>query len=421
MASLWRTRNGLWQLRLGWWQLLRRLGEEDFRDNVVELGRSLGRLLGIFSVLKRLGQRANVVAPRDWDGSPHQSSAERRAATFRYLSAAGSAPHTGSSAGERPLIFASCCVDESPGSGGWRYSGGVKELNFLVRLLLRHGYEAWVVTSDGTYVPWLAEHAPHLSLLEYREKLRSGRPVRCVTSYAIAAAFIDPAPRIYFWDMELALTENEHLPLLARYYNSGKIAAAAGISRTIQAWHMARFARPCLTLAALEDDAIYRPSPEARQAGRVGYMNEGDHTEQYVEFLRAYCAREGVALTFERIAGPEVDYAAALQACDFYLSMNLGKDLLWGEGCPLTVSESLACGCVLLAFDVIGNREIIVDGFNAVLLPRYRVDLMGQALVRLARDSCERERLRTNALSLAATCHKLEDRWPVVREFLQLP
>ncbi len=70
---------------------------------------------------------------------------------------------------------------------------------------------------------------------------------------------------------------------------------------------------------------------------------------------------------------------------------------------------------------MIGNREMIVDGFNAVLLPRYRVDLMGAALVRLARDAGERERLRANALSLAATCHKLEDRWPVVREFLRLP
>ncbi len=60
-------------------------------------------------------------------------------------------------------------------------------------------------------------------------------------------------------------------------------------------------------------------------------MNEGDHSEQYVDFLRQYCAREGVALTFERIAGPEADYVAALQASDFYLSMNLGKDLLWAR------------------------------------------------------------------------------------------
>ncbi len=85
MASLWRTRNGLWHLRLGWWALWRRLKEEDFRDNLVALGRAAGKKLGVFDLLKRLGQRANLVAPQDWDGSPHQSSAERRAETVRYL------------------------------------------------------------------------------------------------------------------------------------------------------------------------------------------------------------------------------------------------------------------------------------------------------------------------------------------------
>ena len=69
-----------------------------------------------------------------------------------------------------------------------------------------------MVTSDGEYEPWLVEHAPHISLKEYKERLRSGRPVRCVTSYAIAKAFIDPAPKLYFWDMELALTDRHHLP-----------------------------------------------------------------------------------------------------------------------------------------------------------------------------------------------------------------
>jgi hypothetical protein len=55
-----------------------------------------------------------------------------------------------------------------------------------------------------------------------------------------------------------------------------------------------------------------------------------------------------------------------------------------------------------------------------VLLPRYRVDLMAEALIRLSNDANERERLRGNALNLTQSCHKLEDRWPIVREFLQL-
>ena len=414
MASFWRTRNGFQHVRLGLLHLRRLLAQEPWRENLVEFGRAAGRRLGLFERLKRLGQRLGLVRPQAWDGSPHQASPERQRATYEFLRT----PFAPPSDAPRPVVFVSCCVDAEFG-GGWKFSGGVKELNLLVKLLRAHGYEAYIVTWDGTYVPWLNDHQPHLSIAEYRTRLAAGGPVRCVTSYAVAKAFIDPAPALYFWDMELALTENEQFTTLGHLYR--KIRGTAGISRTIQAWHMARFGREAVTLPALQDDAIYRPAPDRRQRGRVGYMNEGDHSEDYVAFLRDHCERQGCHLTFTRIAGVESDYVEALQSCEFYLSMNLGKDLFWGEGCPLTVSESLACGCVLLAFDVLGNREIIVPDFNAKLLPRYRVDLMAETLARLANDPAECERLRTNALAMIATCHKLEDRWPIVQEFLELP
>jgi glycosyltransferase involved in cell wall biosynthesis len=413
MASFWRTRNGFWHVRLGLKHWRRLLSQEQWRENVVALGRSVARNPRFFGPLKRLGQRLGLVRQQSWDGSPHQASPARRQMTFQFLKPPGVAPEAGPS----PVIFASCCVN-AEFAGGWKFSGGVKELNALVKLVRRHGYEAYMVTWDGSCEPWLEDHQPHLSIAEYRDRLARGGPVRCVTSYAIAQAFTRPAPALYFWDMELALTENEQFATLCAL--ADKITRTAGISRTIQAWHMARFGREALTLPALQDEVIYRPAPERRQRGRVGYMNEGDHSEEYVAFLRETCAKRGSELTFMRIAGVESEYASALQSCDFYISLNLGKDLFWGEGCPLTVSESMACGCVLLAFDVIGNREMIVDGFNAVLLPRYRVDLMAEALIRLSNDANERERLRGNALNLTQSCHKLEDRWPIVREFLQL-
>jgi hypothetical protein len=39
----------------------------------------------------------------------------------------------------------------------------IKELNYLVKLLRNHDYEAYIVTYDGGYEPWLIEHQPHIS------------------------------------------------------------------------------------------------------------------------------------------------------------------------------------------------------------------------------------------------------------------
>lgn len=421
--AFWRTRNGLEHLRLGWRHFRRLLREERFRENLVDAARAAARRLGTPGWIKRVGQRWGLVRRETWDGSPHwRYQAE---AVFAHAQDPRAEPPGAEAAGgERPLVFASACVDATEG-GGTLYSGGIKQLECLVGLLRRHGVEAYMVTFDGRFEPWLREHQPHVSLAEYRDwlgaALAAGRPVRCVTSYAIARAFIGPAPAVYFWDMELALTDNHQWPDLMRLYGRGRIRQVAGFTRTIQAWHMARFHRPALNLPVIQDDALYRPDPAARRAGRVGYMVEGDHTERYATFLREFCAARGCDLEFVCLRGPEADIAVGMQACDFFVSMNLGKDLFWGEGLGMPQAEAMACGCVVLAFDLLGNREIILPGHNAILVPRYRVDLLAAELVRLAADTPARETMRTRSLELWHGNHRLEHRWPVVREFLELP
>jgi glycosyltransferase involved in cell wall biosynthesis len=110
-----------------------------------------------------------------------------------------------------------------------------------------------------------------------------------------------------------------------------------------------------------------------------------------------------------------------MQSCDVFLAMNVGKDPLWGEGCPRTTIEALSTGCVVLAFDIIGNREIIQNNFNGILIPRYRPDLMADSLIDLYKATGEINRLRRNAQSIINHCHTLESRWPAVRDFLDLP
>lgn len=319
---------------------------------------------------------------------------------------------------EKPIIFASACVDETA-TGGWKYNGGIKELNYLVKLLRNHGHEAFMVTYDGKYEPWLTEHQPHISIQEYRALSSKNANIRCVTSWATAHSFIDDCKALYFWDMELAYTDGIHFSTLTKLYKN-KIRRTASISRSIQAWHMCNFGKPCTIIPNICDESIWYPDESKRQYNRVGYMNEGEHTENYLNYLLDVAQTNGLNLQFQLIEGNESDVLFLMQSCNIFLGMNQGKSFLWGEGCPRTIIESQSAGCVPIAFDIIGNREIILSGFNGIIVPRYRLDLMAFALLDVYKDNEIIKTLRANTATLLKSCHTMECRWPAVQNFLEL-
>lgn len=320
--------------------------------------------------------------------------------------------------GGRPVIFASACVDAS-NPGGWKYNGGIKELNYLVRLLCSRGFEAYLVTYDGTYEPWLIDHAPTLSLSQMTERARTAKAVRYITSWAWAEAFLGLAPSIYFWDMELGYTDNRHFAALASLYRS-KIVRTAAISRTIQAWHMAYFGRPTTVIPNLIDTSRWKAQAQKKRPKRVGYMNEGSQTTYLVQIIAQAAKKRGVNVELYLIAGDEAVVLAAMQTCTVFVSFNQGKDPLWGEGCPRTILEAMAAGCVSVSFDIIGNRETVISGFNGVIVPSGRSDLLAAAVIDLLTDSDRLKEIQTNTEVLMESVHTLDSRWPSVAAWLNL-
>jgi glycosyltransferase involved in cell wall biosynthesis len=404
----WRIRNGISRVSLATTRCIR-LVKEDAKGRILDLIKDVTRLLGLFSVLKQFAHQSGVISAED--------ETQFGMNQFRQRLSQEVSNNTASN-GSKPVIFASACMDREQ-HGGWKYNGGIKELNNLVKLLRKHGYEAYMVTYDGSYEPWLIDHQPHISIAELQHKLRSTTDVRCVTSWATAKAFIDECPNLYFWDMELASTDHDHFAILADLYKR-KIKGSAAISSTIRAWHMAHFERPCSLIPNLLDESIWFPIDRKRQPMRIGYMDEGPHTEDYIGIVRETAQYNGLNFEFQLLRGSEADMIAAMQSCEIFLGMNIGKDKLWGEGCPRVTAEAPAAGCVMIAFDIIGNREIIQSGFNGVLVPRYRPDLMANALVNLYQKSGELERIRQNSLALIHACHTFDARWLAIKEFLEL-
>lgn len=82
--------------------------------------------------------------------------------------------------------------------------------------------------------------------------------------------------------------------------------------------------------------------------------------------------------------------AALLQASSVYVSSSIGEG---SEGLSLALLEAMAAGACIVATDVSGNRDVIVDQVNGRLVPSNSVSAMADALVGLCRHDGGRERL----------------------------
>jgi glycosyltransferase involved in cell wall biosynthesis len=63
------------------------------------------------------------------------------------------------------------------------------------------------------------------------------------------------------------------------------------------------------------------------------------------------------------------------------------------EGMPLAVLEAMGCGVCVIATDVAGNRDLIENDDNGVLVPPHQPALLAQAIAALLRDPARRARL----------------------------
>jgi hypothetical protein len=149
-------------------------------------------------------------------------------------------------------------------------------------------------------------------------------------------------------------------------------------------------------------------------------MLESQYTEQEIDTIRQIALGAGYDFEFHLIRGSEEECLEGMRCCNIFLGMNHGKDPLWGEGFGLAMMEAMWAGCVVIAYDILGNREFIHDGFNGILVLRACPQLMARALLNLYQMPDEIERMREDTLKMLRFCHTSEARWPAVAEFLEL-
>jgi glycosyltransferase involved in cell wall biosynthesis len=81
---------------------------------------------------------------------------------------------------------------------------------------------------------------------------------------------------------------------------------------------------------------------------------------------------------------------ALLKASSIYVSSSIGEG---SEGLSLALLEAMSVGVCVVASDVSGNRDVIVENQNGRLVPSKSVEHLAAALVWLSRNDAERRRL----------------------------
>ncbi len=108
----------------------------------------------------------------------------------------------------------------------------------------------------------------------------------------------------------------------------------------------------------------------------VGERLASDHGED----MEPYFTASGLGARLRRL-GYRRDVPAILAASDIFVLPS------HFEGLPMSVIEAMLCGLPVIATDIRGPREQVVDGQTGLLVPPATVDPLARALRRLAEDA----------------------------------
>jgi predicted O-methyltransferase YrrM len=300
-------------------------------------------------------------------------------------------------------------------------SGGTKLYNLWVKLLRENGYNAYIATVDGKYDKWLVNHQPVISYKKILEFKKSGYTVKIVSGWLDVPfeKILGGGEQFYYFDAELHWTI-KFRNKLNRFLKQRKIAGIATHSRYIQSWYMANYGFKPPLINEWSDEKIFFVSPRARKSGLVGCMVENAEEERMFEYINKKNDAEKTNFRLMKLTGTEKEVAKQMRSVDIFIGLNFGKDDLWGEGCPRTQQEGLHSGAVLVAFDVLGNREYLIDNFSGILVDNGDTDSMWNKIRGLMDNRKKKEFLRKNGISVAKTVFSDEGKIVQIENFLGL-
>ena len=126
---------------------------------------------------------------------------------------------------------------------------------------------------------------------------------------------------------------------------------------------------------------------------RLRVAGSGDH----LDALKDLAARLGLA---DRV--DFMGFVTEQQKIEMLRQVHVVANPSSKEGWGVTVIEANACGTPVVASNVPGLRDAVVDGETGILVPYGDVEALARELIEVLRDDARRENLAGNALEWAA-------------------
>jgi len=303
-----------------------------------------------------------------------------------------------------------------------RFNGGAKIYNLWAKLLRKNRVDAYIATQDGSYDKWLVNHEPVISYRDVEDFRRKGDQVRVCSGWLNTPGLerLVGEGQFYYFDAELNWTL-QFRDKLDRYLNSGAIARIGTHSRYIQSWYMANYQIKPILINEWSDESVFYEDARERIPGRIGCMPDASPEDRKAfDFLAGKVEEFGRGAELIEVNGDERQVADSLRTVDIFVGLNPGKHPFWGEGCPRTQQEALHCGCVLVAFDCLGNREYLYDNWTGLMSPSGDTEGLWQAVKSLLENTHAKERLRAGGKNIAEGLFSERDKYKLVSSFLGL-
>jgi len=205
-----------------------------------------------------------------------------------------------------------------------RYNGGSKIYNLWVKLLRKHGFDAFIATQDGAFDKWLVNHEPIISYADVENIRHKSNEMRIVSTWLDTPGLEKLAGdgQFYYFDAELGWTlyfRNK----LDYYLNKKKIAKISTHSRYIQSWYMANYGIKPVLINEWSDEEIFYEEPSSRIQGRIGCMPESSGEDrQTVSFLEKKLKEFYPDKNLIGICGDEKTVADSLRTVDIFVAAN---------------------------------------------------------------------------------------------------
>lgn len=318
----------------------------------------------------------------------------------------------------KPIFLFSSCIDKNNG-GDIKYNGGVVLYNLWVKLLRSHGYEAYIVTYDGKYQSWLPEHQPHISIENVKSWKNNGLNLKFITSWIKSETFLNLADEFYFHDCEPHYTFGFDYPILKKMLKT-KIRAIGSETRMEQAYYRTLLNVDTKIIPPYCDLDYWFPNSNARISGLIGYTNENTHIISDIEKIENFCREKNYNLKFVRLSGDGQNYITSMQKCDIYIGLNSGKDKWGEEGLARTHMEAMYAGCVVIVYDVGGNREFIIDRWNGYLISIKDPVKIAEIICYLMDNPEIKEQTRKNSINFSTNAFSKERCWKDLKNFFEL-